>query len=142
VILVVDDEATVRNLLRRWLEKAGHEVEEADSAEAAVTRLETLAPNVVFTDIQMPGHDGIWLTTELRKRYPSIAVILATGVSTIAANVSMQAGVLAYLVKPFEERSVIAALGRALAWQTEIVRAGAPTDNDPDRLRKWLESIT
>ena len=50
---------------------------------------------VVFCDIQMPGHDGIWLTAELRKLYRKTAVVLATGVSTVAPGVSMQSGVLA-----------------------------------------------
>jgi FixJ family two-component response regulator len=68
----------------------------------------------------MPRRDGLWLTAELRKRYLTTAIVLATQVSTVAPQISMQAGVLAYLVKPFRQESVIHALEAALAWHTDM----------------------
>jgi FixJ family two-component response regulator len=96
---------------------------------------------VVFCDIQMPGHDGIWLTAELRKLYRETAVVLATGVSTVPPGVSMQSGVLAYLVKPLSHHSVIEALTIALVWHTETAATGPRPEDTPERLQEWLDSL-
>jgi FixJ family two-component response regulator len=103
--------------------------------------MEKQPPAVVFCDLKMPRRDGLWLTAELRKRYRKTAVVLATGVSTVSALVSMQAGVLAYLVKPFSRESVIEALEAALAWHTNPVDAGSRPEITPERLQAWLDSL-
>src|ERR1039458_9033047 len=100
-ILVIDDEEHVRRVMTGFITKAGHTCLEAADAESALAVMAETPADVAFCDIQMPGRDCIWLTGELRKRYPTMPVVLATGVSTVPPNVSMQAGVLAYLVKPF-----------------------------------------
>jgi len=141
LILIVDDEPSVREILARWIRGAGHEIVEAESAEAALQAMEKQPAAVVFSDIQMPGHDGLWLTAELRKRYRTTAIVLATSVSTVAPNVSMQAGVLAYLVKPFSHESVLRALETALAWHTDTVGTGPRPEDTPERLRQWLDSL-
>ena len=69
LILIVDDEHSVRQVLARWIQGAGHEIVEAESADAALQVMEKQPAAVVFSDIQMPRHDGLWLTAELRKRY-------------------------------------------------------------------------
>jgi len=140
VVLVVDDEQVVRQVLLRWLKATEHEIHEADSAEAALQFLERQPAAVVFSDIQMPGHDGIWLTTEIRKRYASTAVVLATAVSTIAPRFSMQAGVLAYLIKPFDQKAVLDALSSALDWHRSAARAPANTMS-LDELEDWLNKL-
>lgn len=141
LILIVDDERSVRQVLARWIQGAGHEILEAESADAALQVMEKQPAAVVFCDIQMPGHDGLWLTAELRKRYRKTAVVLATGVSTVAPQISMQAGVLAYLVKPFRPESVIDALKAALAWHTEAVATEPRPEDTPERLQAWLDSL-
>jgi len=139
VVLIVDDEAPVRHLLARWIEAAGHDVREADSADAALRDIETQPPAVVFSDIQMPGRDGLWLTAELRKHHPTTAVVLATGASTVAPRISMQAGVIAYLVKPFTKAAVVEALSLALQWQKDAVLS--PGTSTPEELRARLDSL-
>ena len=139
-VLIVDDEQVVRNVLTRWLQNTGHKIYEAESADAALQLLEKLPVGVVFSDIQMPGHDGIWLTTEIRKRYPTTAVVLATAVSTIAPRFSMQSGVLAYLVKPFSQDAVLDALSTALAWHTQAA-SSPPQKFAIDELQSWLDSL-
>src|SRR6185436_3692803 len=109
----------VRQVLARWIASAGHTVREAESAAAALAEAENHEPAVVFCDVQMPGRDGVWLTGELRKRHPATAVVLATAFSTIAPRVSMQAGVVAYLVKPFASAAISEALSLALQWHFE-----------------------
>ena len=140
-ILIVDDEESVRQVLGRWIQSAGHEKLEAESADAALQVMEKQPAAVVFCDIQMPRRDGLWLTGELRKRYPKTAVVLATQVSTVAPRISMQAGVLAYLVKPFGRESVLEALAAALAWHTETVATGPRPEDTPERLQQWLDSL-
>jgi CheY-like chemotaxis protein len=67
-ILIVDDEQGVRQVLTRYLSAPDRKIAEADSADAALAAMEKAPADVVFCDIQMPGHDGLWLTTDLRKR--------------------------------------------------------------------------
>lgn len=141
LILIVDDEHNVRQVLARRIQGAGHETLEAESADAALGMMEKQPAAVVLCDIQMPGRDGLWLTAELRKRYPATAVVLATQVSTVAPRISMQAGVLAYLVKPFSPESVIDALKAALAWHTETVATGPRPEDTSERLQEWLDSL-
>lgn len=141
LILIVDDEYNVRQVLARRIQGAGHETLEAESADAALGMMEKQPAAVVFCDIQMPRRDGLWLTAELRKRYPATAVVLATQVSTVAPRISMQAGVLAYLVKPFSPESVIDALKAALAWHTETVATGPRREDTSERLQEWLDSL-
>jgi CheY-like chemotaxis protein len=141
LILIVDDEPSVRRLLARWLQGAGHEILEAESSDAALQVMEATPAAVVFSDIQMPGRDGRWLTAEIRRRYPSTAVILATSVSTIAPQISMQVGVLAYLVKPFNQQDVARALESALAWHVENKAAGRRDKAAAAQLDEWLASL-
>jgi DNA-binding NtrC family response regulator len=141
LILVVDDEQPIRQLLARAIKNAGHEVMEADSSDAALTVMEERAAGVVFTDIQMPGRDGRWLTNELRRRYPLTAVVLATSVKNIEPQVSLQWGVLSYLTKPFDLASLKNTLDIAVAWHKDAV-ANGPKDADfNDRLGDWLDSL-
>lgn len=141
LILIVDDEHGVRQVLSRWIQGAGHETVEAESADAALQVMERQPAAVVFSDIQMPRRDGLWLTAELRKRYRTTAVVLATSVSTVAPSVSMQSGVLAYVVKPFSRESVLRALEAAYAWHTETAAAGPRPEDTPERLQDWLDSL-
>ncbi len=141
-VLVVDDEDNVRELLRRWIVAGGdYEVDEAEDAEVALKRMAACPADAVFCDVQMPGHDGLWLTKELRARYPTTAVILATGVSTVPPNVSMQAGVLAYLVKPFRREPLMNALVQALEWHKETVASGAKPEDVGAALTDWLDQL-
>jgi DNA-binding NtrC family response regulator len=141
LVLIVDDESGVRDLLTRWIESAGHETCEADNAEHALEVMTAHPAAVAFCDVQMPGHDGIWLTKQLRGRFSHVAVVLATGVSTLPPAVSMQCGVLAYLVKPFSRAAVLRAFGQALDWHEESVASGPRLEDSTDRLGQWLDSL-
>ena len=140
-ILIVDDEAGARRLLMRCTDGLGHQIFEADSADAALKVMAHRLTAVVFCDIQMPGQDGLWLTMELRKRYPTTAIILATSVQTVPPRFSLQAGVLAYLVKPFQRPFVANAVAAALKWHDEAVSAGPVTEDSGDWVPQWLDSL-
>src|SRR3954462_4306170 len=141
LILVVDDEPHVRQLLAHAINRAGHEVMEADSSETAIKVMEERAADVVFTDIQMPGRDGRWLTNELRRRYPLAPVVLATSVHNVESRISLQYGVLSYLTKPFDLAQVTKALDMAVAWHEEVVLHGPKAIDVTDRLSEWLDSL-
>jgi len=140
LVLLVDDEADVRHLLGQVIRREGHEVMEAESSDAALAVMAARAADVVFTDIQMPGRDGRWLTLELRKRYPLTAVVLATSVTDLGASTTLRFGVLSYLVKPFDIGAVREALKTAVAWHEEIAVAG-PEELQHDQLEAWLDSL-
>ena len=80
-VLLVDDESAIRQLVGRWLSDAGISYGEAEDADAALRAMSASPAAVVFCDVQMPGHDGLWLTRQLRAQYPTAAIILATGVT-------------------------------------------------------------
>ncbi len=140
LVLVVDDEAHVRQLLGQAIARDGHEVVEADSSDAALAVMARRAADVVFTDIQMPGRDGRWLALELRKRYPSSAVVLATSVTDLEPATTLRFGVLSYLVKPFDLADVRQALKTAVAWHEDRAAAG-PEELQHDQLEAWLDSL-
>ncbi|MGE4069003.1 MAG: response regulator [Vicinamibacterales bacterium] len=138
-VLIVDDEAPLRQLLTRIVRDAGHEADQAETAEAA---LEVMAANpaaVVFCDVQMPGQGGVWLTMRLREQFPASAMVLATGVSTVPPAVSMRSGIVSYLLKPFGRAEVISALEAALAWHLQTVANGPRVEDGADRIEDWLE---
>ncbi len=114
-ILVVDDEASIRFVLVEALEEQGHEVVEADSAEAA---LEALASNrfpVAFVDIRMPGISGLELLDQLRAAGSETAVVIMTAQNTFENAVeAMKRGALDYLVKPFRVAEITALAEKAV----------------------------
>jgi DNA-binding NtrC family response regulator len=140
LVLVVDDEAHARGLLRWIIASTGHEVIEAESSDAALKVMAERPADVVFTDIQMPGYDGRWLTIELRKRYPLTAIVLATSVKDLETTITMRFGVLSYLVKPFNAESVKKALAMGIAWHDEAGAKGT-AEVEQHRLEEWIDSL-
>lgn len=143
-VLIVDDEEAIRQILARWINAIGYKTTEADCAEAGLEAMTANPAAVVFCDVQMPGQGGLWLAGVLRTQFPDAAVILATGVTTVPATTSLRPGILAYLTKPFDERSVRDALQRAMVWHDAAVASDAHGSEpaDPDAgLQAWLDSL-
>jgi two-component system C4-dicarboxylate transport response regulator DctD len=115
-VLIVDDDAAIRDLLRRWLEQLDYEVFEADGASAALLMLRRHPIGVVLCDYSMPGHRGDWLIGEIRTAFPAVAVILATAEDSLPPRISLQRNVVGYLVKPFSRASLLSAVHDALLW--------------------------
>lgn len=78
-ILVVDDDPRVRGLYAMVLREAGATVTASGAATEAVQLADLHPPDVVVTDLRMPGHDGVWLLQELKRRMPALPVIVVTG---------------------------------------------------------------
>jgi two-component system, NtrC family, response regulator AtoC len=100
-ILVVDDEAGIREFLADALEMAGHEVTPAASAEEAARALDRRSFDLVFTDLRMPGKDGMWLLRKLRAEQPEVEVVVLTAHGSVDSAVeAMKLGAFEYLQKP------------------------------------------
>jgi YesN/AraC family two-component response regulator len=114
-VIVVDDEANPRWVLRRFLEKAGCRVREAPTATEALEMLTKNPADVVFSDVRMPGHDGLWLVEQLHRDWPRVVAVMVSGFDdypTIRA--ARKVGVVDYLLKPFGRETVLQALTRAV----------------------------
>jgi len=131
-VLIVDDEAGVRHLMRRWLESRGYTVAVAAGADKALELLAAAPTAVALCDLHMPGHDGLWLADQLRREHPDTAVIIATGVNDVSSAVaSLRQGVVDYLTKPFERDRLCEAVSRGVEWHRSAC--------DSRRWREMLE---
>lgn len=115
-ILVVDDSRLARAALRRMLEGAGHEVAEADSVDSALRRLEEAPPEIVTTDLLMPGRDGRVLLERLSRRTPPLPVIVVSAdIQDTTRDECLRCGAAAVVDKPIDAGALLAAIARALA---------------------------
>lgn len=114
-VLVVDDEPQVRDLLARTLMSAGYHADVAVDGPSALAQLGQEAYDLLITDLQMPGMDGLSLIREARAAAPDLPVIIITGYSTEASAIeAINLGVAGYLTKPFRLPRILAATARAL----------------------------
>jgi CheY-like chemotaxis protein len=116
VVRVVDDEAVMRSLLRDALEAAGHRVITADDGREGLRAFHAHHPDVVITDIFMPGRSGIDLVLELSRLHPVPKVIAMSGVAGQGfLEASREASVARTFVKPFDVRAVLSAVAELTA---------------------------
>ena len=136
-LLVVDDDADMLRLLTIRLTAAGYRVSAVTSAEAAMTQLHIERPQLVLSDVRLPGRDGLDLFDDIRAQHPSLPVILLTAHGTIPDAVqATERGVFSYLTKPFDGKSLLDKIAQALslsapalsvkpggpqAWQNQII---------------------
>jgi DNA-binding NtrC family response regulator len=110
-IIVIDDQEPIRRVVRRALEKEGHEVLEASDGEIGERLLEGSPADVVITDIFMPGQDGILTLRQIRKRFPAVKVIVmsggdSTGMMDLRRDAELL-GAVKSLQKPFNARDIV-----------------------------------
>jgi two-component system chemotaxis response regulator CheY len=118
-VLVVDDEPSVRTIVRLLLEKAGYDVIEAENGEAAIEALNTgenrLVLDVVICDIRMPKINGVQALEYFQREYPHVPVIVLTAYPDTKMAVSfMRNGVADYLIKPVDAQRLRAAVEKAM----------------------------
>ena len=115
-VWVVDDDSSIRWVLERALTQAGIDNESFEDAEQLLQRIGSEQPDVIISDIRMPGTDGLALLKRLKDSYPDMPVIITTAHSDLdSAVASYQRGAFEYLPKPFDLDEVIAITERALA---------------------------
>ncbi len=102
-VLIVDDEGKMRAVLAMALDQEGHTVDEAESAEAALAKLDTFEPDVIITDMRMPGLSGLDLLRRIRARPDDMECIVMTAYADAKSGIeAMRAGAVGYVAKPFE----------------------------------------
>ena len=117
-VLIVDDEATIRDLLSKTLALAEYDVDLAPDGRTAVERLRIIPYDLLITDLKMPGVDGLSVIREARRLKADIPVIIITGFSTEASAIeAVNLGVSGYLTKAFRVPRVLAAASKALGEQ-------------------------
>ncbi len=102
-VLIVDDERTLARAVRAFLVESGYDAEVAPDGEQALGMLETLRPDVVFSDMRLPGMNGVELLRRIREFDPSIPVVIMTAYGTIEGAVeAVKLGAFDYLKKPVD----------------------------------------
>ncbi len=126
-VWIVDDDRSVRFVLAEALRDAGYEVRDFDNARSALGVLAQAKPDVVFTDLRMPGPDGLALLAAVREHDAAIPVIVMSAYTDVASTAAaFRGGAFDYLPKPFDLERAVALAGRAAP------RAGARREDAAD----------
>ncbi len=114
-VLVVDDEASIRDLLSKTLALAEYDVDAAPDGRSALERMRMYPYDLLIADLKMPGMDGLTVIKEARRYKTDLPVIIITGYSTESSAIeAVNIGVAGYLTKPFRVPQVLAAAAKAL----------------------------
>jgi two-component system chemotaxis response regulator CheY len=126
-ILIVDDESSIRKVLRVTLTDAGYEVVEADHGGRGIEVIRSddnmLMVDVIICDIRMPKINGLEAIDFFRQQFPSVPIIVLTGFpDTKMATSLISKGVVDYLVKPVEDAKLLASVKAAMEQRLRLVQ--------------------
>lgn len=122
-ILIIDDEATLRKTLARILQQVGFEVTTAENAEQGLDFLKTTSFDLIFTDLRMPGIQGLDALRMIHKQYPTLPVVLFTAQPDVNSAVeALRHGATDYLLKPLKPEVIIERAISILAQQQKEKR--------------------
>jgi excisionase family DNA binding protein len=114
-VLVVDDEASIRDLLAKTLALAEYDVDVAADGRSALERMRLYSYDLLIADLRMPGMDGLTVIREAKRYRADLPVLIITGYSTESSAIeALNLGVAGYLTKPFRVPQVLAAAAKAL----------------------------
>ncbi|MFH1019263.1 MAG: sigma 54-interacting transcriptional regulator, partial [Pseudomonadota bacterium] len=127
-ILIVDDEQNMRVALFEALSRSGHEVAVAENGGMALEMIARQPPELVITDIKMPGMDGLELLRQVKALRPELPVVIMTGFATVDTAVeAMKQGAFDYLLKPFPVEVIEETVARVFAFGRRLPQpAGRP----------------
>jgi two-component system NtrC family response regulator len=121
IILVVDDDESLRRITQLQLQEAGYDVLTACNGEQALRIAEEQAPSLIITDFKMPGLSGLDLLKVVRKSFPQTSVLMITAFGTVQSAVeAMKAGAYDYITKPIDYEELVLAVNRAMEHQQLI----------------------
>jgi excisionase family DNA binding protein len=114
-VLVVDDEASIRDLLAKTLALAEYDVDVVPDGRSALEHMRMNAYDLLIADLKMPGMDGLAVIREAKRYKADLPVIIITGFSSESSAIeALNLGVSGYLTKPFRVQKVLAAAAKAL----------------------------
>ena len=123
-VLVVDDDSVVGHSINRVLTGQGYQVREAMSGSEALEELDHQQYDMVFTDIRMPGMDGLDMTARVKKSHPEVPVLVITGYGTEASEKKARdLGVAGFLRKPLSPDTIIENAERVMRERDETLEA-------------------
>jgi two-component system, OmpR family, response regulator ResD len=141
-ILVVDDERTIREVVRRYLELEGFSVSEAETGPQALSMLQTSAPDLIVLDIMLPGVDGFAITRRLRNpdEYAPLSIdgeipiiLLTARTNEVDRITGFEVGADDYVVKPFSPRELVARV-KAVLRRSVVIASGTESPIEFDKL--------
>lgn len=134
-VVIAEDEAIIRLDLKETLQEEGYEVVgETGRGDEAVQLVRDLAPDLAILDIKMPGQDGLAAAREITAEHRAAVLILTAFSQRNLIEEARDAGVLAYLIKPFQRSELIPAIEVALARFNEMKALRAEVDNLEEQL--------
>ena len=137
-VWVVDDDSSIRWVLSKALESAGFDVTDFEDAEAVIAALETKTPDVLMTDIRMPGMSGLELAKLIKESKPDVPCIVMTAHTDLdSALASYESGAFEYLPKPFDLDEAVRLVQRAV----EPSQAGTDSTLSGDSVEPEIEII-
>lgn len=135
-VIVVDDEAPIREAVEQWLTLSGFEVRLFSRAEECLAQVPEHFPGVILSDVRMPGMDGLQLLAELQRRDRDLPVILLTGHGDVPMAVdAMRDGAYDFLEKPFTPETLLGSLRRALEKRALVLENRALHERADNRSR-------
>ena len=129
-LLLVDDEATLREPLADYLVRQGFVVDQAGSAAEARTRLRDTPPDLVLLDIMMPGEDGLSLCRHLAESQAIPTILLTARGEATDRIVGLEIGADDYVTKPFEPRELVARIRSVLRRASKGAAAATEEEHD------------
>ncbi len=131
-VWIVDDDKSIRWVLEKALQKSDANIESFSRPDDVLKRLPAEQPDVVISDVRMPGMDGITLLDHIKQVNPDIPVIIMTAYSDLDRAVSaFQGGAFEYISKPFDVDEVVSLVKRAIAHR---LKSPAKIDTDEQRV--------
>lgn len=119
-VWVIDDDRSIRWVLEKAISQQGMTTKSFENGDSILENLETQQPDVLITDVRMPGVDGLTLLTQIQENYPDLPVIIMTAHSDLESAVaSYQGGAFEYLPKPFDTDEAVALIKRAISHRKE-----------------------
>lgn len=130
-ILIVEDEKSVVDLIRGYLDREGFEVHVAQDGSAAIELAERLEPEIIVLDWMLPGLDGLEVLARLRRFSNAYVIMLTARVEEVDRIVGLSSGADDYLTKPFSPGELVARI-RAMLRRPRIASGAEPQANEPE----------
>lgn len=142
LIMVVDDEARVREIISRRLIDAGYRCTSAADGVSALKKLKTEPIELVLLDIKMPGKSGVEVLKEIQAKHPDTAVVMVTAVAEVETAVnSMKLGAYDYIIKPIDSKILLISVSRALEKRRLILENRAYQLQLEEKVKEQTEKI-